>query len=84
MASPNKNSSFDVAFSNLTNESSEKEKEVPSPDLNYDEILDHLGQLGRYQLRSYILLGFPLLFSSIIVMSYSFTGGVPHYRYIYT
>jgi len=62
----------------------EKIKETDCSDLNYDEILEHLGQLGKYQLRAYVLLCFPILFPSIIIMSYSFIGGVPNYRYFIT
>ena len=58
----------------------EKIKETDCSDLNYDEILEHLGQLGKYQLWSYLWLCLPMLFPSIIVMSYSFIGGVPEYR----
>jgi len=62
-------------------ESEEKKsiEKVVEP-FNYDEILEHVGQLGKYQLWSYLWLCLPMLFPSIIVMSYSFIGGVPEYR----
>lgn len=47
---------------------------------NYDDILKHIGQLGSYQFRTFLLLCLPALFPGIIVMSYTFTGGMPNYR----
>lgn len=52
----------------------------PGEPFNYDDILDHVGQLGRYQLRIFLLLCLPISFPSVIIMSYSFIGGVPNYR----
>lgn len=50
---------------------------------NYDEILEnHLGQLGKFQLRSFLLLCLPAIFHGSTIMSYIFTGGVPLYRYL--
>ena len=66
----------------LPDESEEKASssaKVVEP-FNYDQILEHVGQLGKYQLWSYLWLCLPMLFPSIIVMSYSFIGGVPEYR----
>ena len=49
---------------------------------DYDNILEcHLGQLGNYQLRSFLLLLLPAIFPGLITMSYTFTGAVPNYRY---
>lgn len=47
---------------------------------NYDNILEHVGQLGQYQLRTFLWLCVPAFFPGIVVMSYTFTGGVPDYR----
>ncbi len=47
---------------------------------NYDDILEHVGQLGKYQLRTFLLLCLPAFFPGIVVMSYTFTGAVPDYR----
>jgi hypothetical protein len=47
---------------------------------NYDDILEHVGQLGRYQLRTFLWLCLPAFFPGIVVMSYTFTGAVPNYR----
>lgn len=47
---------------------------------NYDDILEHVGQLGKYQLHTFLLLCLPAFFPGIVVMSYTFTGAVPNYR----
>lgn len=47
---------------------------------NYDDILDHLGQMGKFQLHTFLWLCLPALFPGIIVMSFTFTGGIPDYR----
>ena len=48
---------------------------------NYDTILDHIGQMGKYQLQTCLWLSFPALFSAVGVMCYSFIGAMPQYRY---
>ena len=64
-------------------EQSNKTKNQGEP-FNYDDILEqHLGQLGKFQLRSFLLLCIPALFPGLIAMSYTFTGAVPNYRYNY-
>ena len=47
---------------------------------DYDEIMEHIGQLGRFQLRHFLFLCFPALFPRIVVMSHTFTGAIPKYR----
>ena len=47
---------------------------------SYDDVLEHIGQLGRYQLRTLILLLFPCLFFGPTILSYTFVGGIPQYR----
>lgn len=47
---------------------------------NYDEILEHIGQLGKFQWHTFLWLCLPAFFPGIIVMSYTFTGGIPAYR----
>ena len=50
---------------------------------NYDYIMEkYLGGLGKYQFPFLFWLCFPIASSSIIIMCYSFTGGVPDYRLI--
>lgn len=47
---------------------------------NYDDILEHLGQKGKFQLHAFLWLCIPMFFPGIVVMSYNFTGGIPDYR----
>lgn len=47
---------------------------------NYDTFLEQIGQMGKFQLRSYILLCFPALFFGPIIMIYVFIGAIPQYR----
>lgn len=47
---------------------------------NYDDILEHLGQMGKYQLFTFLWLCVPAIFPGTVVMSYTFTGGIPSYR----
>ena len=47
---------------------------------DYDDILEHIGQLGAFQLIHVTLLCLPAMFPGILVMSYAFTGAIPKYR----
>ena len=47
---------------------------------NYDVILNYIGQMGRYQRTTCLGLCLPVMFSAVVVLSFSFTGGIPHYR----
>lgn len=58
-----------------------KTEYVETP-FDYDDILNHLGQMGKYQLHTVLWLCLASLFPGIVVMSYTFTGGVPYYRYL--
>lgn len=65
----------------LTSENkSNVESAETSEAFNYDDILEHLGQMGKFQLRTFLLLCLPAFFPGIVIMSYTFTGGVPKYR----
>ena len=48
---------------------------------NYDTILDHIGQMGKYQLLTCIGAGIPTLLSTAGIMCYSFIGTIPQFRY---
>jgi len=56
-------------------------KSFASEAFNYDVILDYIGRLGKFQLMTCLSLLVPALFSAIVVMSYSFTGAIPQFRY---
>ena len=58
------------------------EGEMPEQEaFNYDIILDHIGQMGKYQLRTCLWLSIPFIFSTMGVVSYSFIGAIPQFRY---
>uniref|UniRef100_A0A1B6D578 Major facilitator superfamily (MFS) profile domain-containing protein n=1 Tax=Clastoptera arizonana TaxID=38151 RepID=A0A1B6D578_9HEMI len=48
--------------------------------MDLDVILQDLGQFGKYQILSYALLFFPVIFSSFPVLSYVFTTSHLNYR----
>lgn len=48
--------------------------------VSYDEILEKLGQMGKFQLKTFLWLCLPAFFPGIVIMSYTFTGGTPNYR----
>jgi hypothetical protein len=47
--------------------------------MNYDKILEELGEFGPWQLIPVILLWFPSIASGIFVLTYSFTGKIYQY-----
>ena len=49
---------------------------------NYDDILEHLGQIGKFQLRSFLWLCLPAIFPGFVTMSLIFIEGVPNYRFV--
>lgn len=62
-------------------ESDEAKIESPAESFNYDRILEeHLGPLGRFQRRIFLWLCIPALAPGIVILSFTFTGGVPNYR----
>ena len=68
-------------FSEVKVEESATPKDGEEP-FDYDYIMEHhLGQMGKYQLAVFLLLCLPSLLPGPVVMSYTFTGAVPEYRY---
>ena len=64
------------------NDTSTVEGKKPEQEaFNYDIILDHIGQMGKYQLRTCLWLSVPAIFSVFGVMSFSFIGAIPQFRY---
>lgn len=63
-----------------------KEAEVPEEKIksgrpfNYDDILVHIGEMGKFQLIIIICLCVPALFPGIVTYSYQFVGHVSPYR----
>ena len=50
------------------------------PQLNYDKILDHIGQLGWFQIKINLLLWMVSTLVGINVVVFAFTGYIPKYR----
>ncbi|KAJ3654960.1 hypothetical protein Zmor_014110 [Zophobas morio] len=48
--------------------------------MDFDDILEELGELGKYQTVTYILICIPVLFAAANSLSYVFTAGTPNYR----
>lgn len=48
--------------------------------MDFDEVLDEIGEFGKYQLTNYLLLCLPVLFAAANSLSYVFTAGIPNYR----
>ncbi|KAH8372838.1 hypothetical protein KR009_006112, partial [Drosophila setifemur] len=48
--------------------------------LDFDDILNQIGEFGRYQRRNYLLICLPVLFAAANSLSYVFTAGAPSYR----
>jgi hypothetical protein len=48
----------------------------------YDDIIQELGDFGSYQIRQYILLIFPIVFSAAFCMSYIFAAGTLPHRFV--
>ena len=70
------------------NNSLEEKKDVEVPcqtedAFNYDEILGYLGQMGKFQFRSFLLLCLPAVFFGPVIMIYVFIGAIPRYRYVH-
>lgn len=65
---------------------SEKSNMVPMENkqsVDFDDMLEELGELGRFQIFTYILVCLPVFFSGANSLSYVFTADVPIYRYVF-
>ena len=71
---------FYEKMSNTEIKDSNYKPEKDKKSFSYDDVLEHIGPLGRYQLRTLILLLFPCLFFGPTILSYTFVGGIPQYR----
>jgi len=63
----------------MRNNSTAKQSETT---FSYDEVLEHIGQLGRYQLCTFLVLLLPCFFFGLTILSYTFVGGMPQYRLV--
>lgn len=50
--------------------------------MDLDNILEHIGELGKYQKTNYLLVCLPVLFGAANSLTYVFTAAVPKYRYV--
>nr|CAD7418835.1 unnamed protein product [Timema cristinae] len=48
--------------------------------MDFDDVLDEIGDFGRYQITIYLLICLPVLFAAGNSLTYVFTAGVPDYR----
>jgi hypothetical protein len=48
--------------------------------MDLDNILDEVGHFGKFQAINYVLVGFPILLSAAVTLSYVFTAGTLEYR----
>nr|CAD7445169.1 unnamed protein product [Timema bartmani] len=48
--------------------------------MDFDDVLDEIGEFGRYQITIYLLICLPVLFAAGNSLTYVFTAGVPDYR----
>lgn len=48
--------------------------------MDFDKVLDEIGEFGRYQKIKYYLLCLPVFFGAANSLSYVFTAGHQHYR----
>ncbi|XP_063241777.1 organic cation transporter protein [Bacillus rossius redtenbacheri] len=48
--------------------------------MDFDEVLDEIGEFGRFQIINYFLICLPVMFGAANSLSYVFTAGVPDYR----
>ena len=59
-----------IEFTEEANQDDEKRK------MNYDDILEELGELGSWQILNLLLLWIPSIASGMWVLTYSFSGTV--------
>ena len=66
---------------NPSEEEPDSQDVVPEGEaFNYDDILEHTGQMGKYQRRICLLLFIPALFPDLAILSNIFTGAIPDYK----
>ena len=81
MADNRNNAEKQKAITSVEVPTSENPENVKDEAFNYDVILDHIGHLGTFQLTTCLWLFVTSLLSGTVVLSYSFTGGIPRFRY---
>lgn len=55
-------------------------KMPPEKEMNIDTVLSELGNVGKFQLINFVLIGVAILFSSIVSLTFVFAAGELNYR----
>ena len=50
--------------------------------MDFDLILDEIGEFGKFQLTNYLLICLPVLYGAANSLSYVFTARTPNYRFV--
>lgn len=48
--------------------------------MDFDSVLDEIGEFGKFQFINYFLVCLPVFFGAANSLSYVFTAAVPNYR----
>lgn len=48
--------------------------------MDFDDVLEEIGEFGKYQITNYLLICFPVIFAAANSLAYVFTAGIPNYR----
>lgn len=52
--------------------------------MDLDNILEQIGEFGKFQIQNYLLVCLPVIFSAANSLTYVFTAAIPKYRWVYT
>lgn len=55
-------------------------KMPPEKEVNIDSVLSELGNIGKFQLINFVLIGIAILLSSIVSLTFVFAAGELNYR----
>lgn len=55
-------------------------KMPPEKEMNIDIVLNELGNVGKFQLINFVLIGIAILLSSIVSLTFVFAAGELNYR----
>lgn len=55
-------------------------KMPPEKEMNIDTVLSELGNVGKFQLINFVLIGIAILLSSIVSLTFVFAAGELSYR----
>lgn len=55
---------------------------MPEIHMTFDEMLEELGELGKFQIINYILICFPVVFAAANSFTYLFVAGQTEFRLV--